>query len=110
VVLLDRGSRTEAEVQVRAAEEKCELVKHPDAMVVYDLACARAMQSAIAATDSERAALADTAMAALRLSTDRGYRNVLHIRRDTDLTALRPRKDFQLLLYDLEFPVDPFAN
>jgi hypothetical protein len=41
-------------------------------------------------------------MAALRQAVGAGYRNVAHMKIDTDLDALRPRPDFQQLLKELE--------
>ena len=39
----------------------------------------------------------------------RGFRNTARLRTDPDLNAIRPRPDFQLLLFDLAFPQEPFA-
>ena len=110
VVLLDRGRRAEAEAQIRAAVATSARLKQPDPKVLYDMACARAMLEGIATTGSQREALASAAMAALRLSMDTGYRDVFDMQNNNDRTSLRPRRDLQLLLHDLEFPVDSFAH
>jgi serine/threonine-protein kinase len=48
-------------------------------------------------------------MAALRRAVAKGYRAPDDLRTDPCLEPLRPRRDFQLLLLDLEFPDAPFA-
>ena len=110
IVLLDRGRRAEALAQVGAAEAASTRLKKPDATVLYSLACARARLIAVTPPGAERDALAGAAMSALRLSTELGYRDAFQLRNDLALTALRPRRDFQHLLCDLSFPVDPFAH
>jgi eukaryotic-like serine/threonine-protein kinase len=110
VVLLDRGRRAEAEAQIGAAVTTSARLKQPDPKVLYDMACARAMLNGITTTGSERDALAGAAMVALRHSMDSGYRDVFDIQKDNELTARRPRRDFPLILYDLDFPADPFAH
>jgi len=68
------------------------------------------MLDGIATTGSERDAMAGAAMVALRLSMDSGYRDVFDTPNYNDRTALRARRDFQLILHDLDFPADPFAH
>jgi eukaryotic-like serine/threonine-protein kinase len=57
-----------------------------------------------------RDTLAERAMAAFRLSVTGGYGQLRHIREDRDLDSLRKREDFQLMILDLAFPVDPFQR
>ena len=45
----------------------------------------------------------------LREAVTAGFRDLAHIRTDTDLDPLRSRPDFQLLMMDLAFPAEPFA-
>jgi serine/threonine-protein kinase len=52
---------------------------------------------------------ADTAMEALRQAIHAGFRDLNHIKADTDLHILRGRADFQILMLDLAFPDNPFA-
>jgi hypothetical protein len=49
-------------------------------------------------------------MDALRRAIAAGYRDVNWMRRDPDLSPLRSRPDFQVLLLDVAFPADPFAR
>jgi WD40 repeat protein/tRNA A-37 threonylcarbamoyl transferase component Bud32 len=48
--------------------------------------------------------LSDRAMAHLRASVDKGFRNPRHIQNDPDLKSLRERRDFKKLLEDLSKP------
>ena len=45
---------------------------------------------------------AEQALAALRQAVAKGYKDVAHLKSDTDLDALRQRDDFKLLLKELE--------
>jgi serine/threonine protein kinase len=76
---------------------------------LYDAACAYALCAAAAkqakspntgAPESEN--LAAEAMALLMQAVARGYRNAAHMKKDTDLDALRSRADFRKLSADLE--------
>jgi hypothetical protein len=53
-------------------------------------------------TVAEEWTAADKAMSTLRRAVAAGYRNVAHMRTDTDLDALRQREDFQKLIQELE--------
>jgi hypothetical protein len=55
-------------------------------------------------------ALADRAVAQLRRAVAGGFRNVAHMRADTDLDALRSRDDFRLLMMDAAFPAETLAQ
>ena len=44
----------------------------------------------------------DAAMKLLRDAVSKGYKDVPHMKKDTDLDPLRQREDFQKLLADLE--------
>ncbi len=83
---------------------------------IYNVACTRSILAGLASrpgsgmTPAQAEAEAVAAMASLRRATDAGFRNLHHIRGDDDLMALRPRRDFQLLLLDLALPADPFAR
>jgi eukaryotic-like serine/threonine-protein kinase len=52
----------------------------------------------------------DRAFDALRGACAAGFRNPAGMRTNSNLDPLRSRPDFQILLMDLEFPVDPFAR
>jgi tetratricopeptide (TPR) repeat protein len=86
---------------------------------LYNLACLysalsglRPLGKALPAdrTQREQTEAADRAMTALRRAVAAGWKNAAHMRHDSDLHALRSRMDFQVLLLDLEFPADPFAQ
>ena len=49
-------------------------------------------------------------METLRRAVAAGYRDNHWMRIDTDLDPIRPRLDFQLILLDLAFPLDPFTS
>jgi hypothetical protein len=50
---------------------------------------------------------ADRAMTTLRQAVQNGYKDVAHIKKDTDLDPLRSRPDFQKLLQELEAKAKP---
>ena len=56
------------------------------------------------ATQREEAAqfYGDAAMKLLRDAVSKGYKDVAHMKKDTDLDPLRPRDDFQKLIAELE--------
>ena len=82
---------------------------------LYSLACYQSLLAGAAAepgsglSAAEGRAEADRAMVTLRRAVDGGYRDLAHMRADTDLDPLRGRADFQLLMLDLAMPGDPFA-
>jgi hypothetical protein len=52
---------------------------------------------------------AEKAMAILRRAVDEGYR-APELRNESCLEPLRTRRDFQLLMMDVDFPAEPFAG
>jgi len=52
----------------------------------------------------------DRAMHTLRRAVAAGHCRFEWMRRDPDLDPLRRRRDFQLLMMDVEFPGEPFAR
>ena len=83
---------------------------------LYDLACYRSLLAGAAVrprsgvTSDEAETMAQAAVSSLKRATDAGYRFLDHMRIDTDLDPLRARSDFQLLMFDLAFPDDPFVG
>ena len=65
----------------------------------YDIACTHALMIVKAQDDSKQA---DLAMNWLRQAVAAGYKNVAHMKKDTDLDPLREREDFKKLLAELE--------
>jgi hypothetical protein len=64
--------------------------------------------------DQQRQAAAqlygDAAMKLLREAVSKGYKDVPHMKKDTDLDPLRQREDFQKLLAELEAKAGPKAK
>lgn len=85
----------------RAMEEACRAGRAllpEDPTFAYNLACALALQG-------QR----DAALDALREAITLGFRDVAHMRRDTDLTALRTHPAFEAVLKQAERPPAPDA-
>ena len=88
----------------------------PSGYDLYNLACFQSLLSGIAAqpgsglTDADVRSLGGQAVATLHRAVDAGVQDVAFMRRDADLDPLRARPDFQLLLWDLAFPDEPFAK
>ena len=82
----------------------------------YELACCHAALAAAAGREGSGISTgdggveADKAMALLRRAVADGYRNADAMAREIALAPLRDRPDFRLLMLDLAFPADPFAN
>ncbi len=76
----------------------------------YALLAGVAAERGSGVTAAEGRASAERAMESLRLAVAAGYRKLEIMRTDHDLDPLRSRRDFQLLLMDLEFPDDPLAR
>jgi serine/threonine protein kinase/tetratricopeptide (TPR) repeat protein len=76
---------------------------HPDTLAsMYNIACVHAQRISQAA---DRGKQADLAMESLKQAVAAGYKNVALIKKDTDLNALRDRRDFKKLVADLEAKV-----
>jgi hypothetical protein len=86
----------------------------PDAL--FDLARGQARLASTASdprsglSAAEGMGEAQRAMAALRRAVAAGYPNLAAIHTDPDLSPLRERADFQVLLMDLAFPAVPFGR
>jgi hypothetical protein len=112
-----RDSRaSEAVTSFRRAITITERLSSPQPVLLYNVACYRALLAGVAGvagsglTAAQGRDEADRAMDALRGAVAAGFRLLAHMRVDTDLDALRDRADFQLLLMDLAMPADPFAR
>jgi hypothetical protein len=101
-----RARRSNARVRAgqvtEAVSEVAELAKAPNwrAGQWYDFACVYAVASAKSADHQQE--YADRAMELLHRAVQAGYNNGAHMRKDTDLDALRQREDFQRLLQRLD--------
>jgi serine/threonine-protein kinase len=83
-------------------------LRPPSSGNLYSLACYQALLAGVAGeagsglTSDEARTMADRAMLRLSAAVAAGFRNVAHLRKDTDLDSLRKRDDFQKLLADLD--------
>jgi tetratricopeptide (TPR) repeat protein len=82
---------------LRQAEEVLQDKNLPAGML-YDLACVHAL-CAVATKEEKTAA---KAVDLLRQAVAKGYKEVEHMRKDSDLDSLRQREDFKKLVADLE--------
>jgi serine/threonine protein kinase/Flp pilus assembly protein TadD len=81
------------------------------AVELYNLACVYALSSAAARNEpplNERYAI--RAVELLHQAVRKGYRDVIHMKQDTDLNSIRARPDYHSLARDLSFPRVPFAH
>jgi tetratricopeptide (TPR) repeat protein/tRNA A-37 threonylcarbamoyl transferase component Bud32 len=108
------GRADEADACLRQAEAVAlrSSPLRPDLML-FDMACASSLWS-VAGQDgvimpAERERRARRAIVALRRACETGSRNLGQIRGDPLLNPLRSRPDFQELVLDLSFPVNPFG-
>jgi hypothetical protein len=97
--------------ECRATAEFWERLNWVDADGLYNAARNRSVCAAVimaapntSGEDARRLAReqADLAMAWLHKAVAAGYKNSEHMKRDTDLDALREREDFKKLLAELE--------
>jgi tetratricopeptide (TPR) repeat protein len=113
------GRSDEARRTIRRVESELEIFREagPPSWYPYNLASARALLSTLvgrpgaALSPAERAEMRDyqdRAMDDLQRALDAGFWR-MQLLSDPNMDALRARSDFQALLLDLAFPVDPFA-
>jgi serine/threonine-protein kinase len=88
----------------RATTEVEEVLQdgNPSAGLLYGAACVYALAAGKVQDAPLVERYAVRAVALLRAAVVKGYRNVAHLKQDTDLDALRQRPDFQAVLADLE--------
>jgi hypothetical protein len=95
-----------------AARDGLEL-RADDPGYMYDTACELSLCIPLVRGNdgdgrAERDRYARSAIDVLRRAVAAGFRDFAHMRVDADLDPLRGRGDFQLLLMDLMFPINPF--
>jgi tetratricopeptide (TPR) repeat protein len=110
VTFLDSARRDEAERALQTAESLIRRLKRVEPFVNYNLACTLAMLSVGADSAADRTALNDRAMNTLLLAVANGFRDPAVIHTDPDIAPLRHRSEYQLLLLDLAFPLNPFSG
>jgi serine/threonine-protein kinase len=83
-------------------------------MLLQDLACSHVLWSGAgregAIGSAEREARTRRAIAVLRHAVMAGHADLMQVRRDPVLDPLRRRRDFQEMIMDLSFPVNPFED
>ena len=92
--------------------------RHP--AIIYDLACNRNRCSpaspprpALVSRPPTARPRRTTRSRALRRAVAAGWKQLAHMKADSDLDPIRSRPDFQMLMLDmldLDFPADPFAR
>jgi serine/threonine-protein kinase len=106
------GRRDEARQSLQQARERLDRLPRLGSNDRLTLATILAQSIPIAEeggmNDGRR--LGDQAIEQLRTAIRNGYANIHALRNDPALDPLRDRLDFQALLLDLAFPVDPFAR
>jgi hypothetical protein len=73
---------------------------------LYGLACVRAL-SAEGLSGAARRHEEDLALQALQQAVAKGFRDVGHLKQDSDLKVLHGRPEFQQLVRDLEANAEP---
>jgi tetratricopeptide (TPR) repeat protein len=101
LVQLDQHARATAEV-----EEILQTTKL-NANDTYDAACVFALVSAKTREPGLTEQYATRAVALLREAAAKGFRDMAHMQKDTDLDALRQRQDFQQFLRELKGKAPP---
>src|SRR5262249_26032485 len=102
------GRAADAVVSFRTAIATLERLQTPTPPQQYNLACYYALLAGVALeagsgiSAGEAKPIADKAMDTLRRAVTAGYRNVAHMKVDTDLDTLRCRDDFKKLKAELE--------
>jgi tetratricopeptide (TPR) repeat protein len=99
--------------EAAAAARECLEFHSGNPVGLYNTACELSLCVPLTGGDDAKARAARDRYAAwaidgLKRAIAAGFRDVSHIQADRDLDPLRSRQDFQLLMMDLAFPVDPF--
>jgi serine/threonine protein kinase len=112
------GRTSQALESYRRARDVISTLPHPDEQALYGLAATQAQCTMLEAkgggepADGARTGVRsglDLAVKLLRNSLLAGFNDCGRLRQDTDFDPLRSRADFQLILLDVAFPVDPLA-
>jgi len=100
-------SRLQAGQVAEAVAEVAELTKTPSwpAPQWYDFACVYAVASGKVADKKDE--YAKRAVELLQKAVKAGFKDVAHMKEDTDLDPLRNRDDFKKLMAELEKPAEP---
>jgi serine/threonine-protein kinase len=86
-----------------AEADQLAAAKNANAVTLYDAACVFAVAVGVVKDKAgPREKYASRAVELLRQAVARGYKNVAHMNKDSDLDALRQREDFKKLIAELE--------
>jgi hypothetical protein len=117
ITLQASGRAADAIAHYRQSLADLERLEKPTPIDLYDIACCRSLISGAASepgsglTDAQGQAEAQRAVARVRSAFEAGDTAVSWVRNgDPDLKPIRSRPDFQQLMMDMTFPVQPFAN
>lgn len=116
LALRDLGDPAGAAADVRRALGLCDGLLPRSALDLFETACCHAALAGVAGragslvSAAEGEAAAAKAMDYLGRMVAVGYRNANEIRIESALDPHRNRPDFQLLMSDVVFPTEPFAQ
>jgi eukaryotic-like serine/threonine-protein kinase len=116
MTLRDLGDPSGGAAEVRRALRLCEDLPPRTVTYLLETACCHALLASQAGREGSGVAIAegqmagDRAMNCLRQAVEMGYRNGNELRFEAALDSLRSRPDFQLLMRDVAFPIDPFCR
>jgi serine/threonine-protein kinase len=107
----EQGDPAGAMDDVRKALALLDGLPHRSAAQSFETACCRAALAGLDERSGSRSsAEADQAMQWLRRAARVGFRDRGALRTDAALVPLLDREDFRLLMMDLAFPAEPFAD
>jgi tetratricopeptide (TPR) repeat protein len=90
-------------VQATREADEVAAAKEASGPVLQDTACAFSVASATVKDDDKlKERYATRAMELLQQAIQKGYQDLAHMKKDTDLDPLRQREDFQKLIRELE--------
>lgn len=111
------GDRTVARELAKSGVELLSSIPSPSARYTAYQAKAHAVLGLMMADDSgqrshsrESEACFEKSIGLLRKAIERGYRNLREYRRDPSFDPIRSLAEFEALMQDLSFPVEPFAR
>jgi hypothetical protein len=96
-------TRLKEHARVTAEADALARSKDASAALYYDAACVFALSAAAVHDDDKQAEpYAVRAVELLRQAVAKGFKDVAHLKKDSDLDPLRQREDFKKLLRELE--------
>jgi tetratricopeptide (TPR) repeat protein len=103
LALAHAGDHAQADAEADAEADALAEAKDVNAGTLYDLACVYSLSSAAVKSDAKLAdRYAARAVELLRQAVAKGWKDIDHLKEDTDLDPLRSRDDYRKLLKELE--------